>query len=236
MRISLFIFLLSIGQTAFSQNPAITKVRNWRQQNEQTIIREFVSFLSIPDLASDSANIFRNAAFIEKMMQERKIGNIRLLSGKKKGDPPAVFGEITVPGARETIAFYAHYDGQPVNPAQWAKGLEPFTPVLFDGSLLQQGKPIPFPGPTTSTDPSPSTVPGSSTTPASSAASSSAAHPGLYNPEWRIYARGASDDKAGVTAILNAYSALTANGIKPTCNIKFLFEGEEEAGSVHLGL
>jgi acetylornithine deacetylase/succinyl-diaminopimelate desuccinylase-like protein len=50
-----------------------------------------------------------------------------------------------------------------------------------------------------------------------------------------IYARGASDDKAGVTAILNAYEALLANGIRPGCNIKFLFEGEEEAGSVHLG-
>ena len=58
---------------------------------------------------------------------------------------------------------------------------------------------------------------------------------GAFKPEWRIYARGASDDKAGVIAILNAWSALVANGIKPACNIKFLFEGEEEAGSIHLG-
>ncbi|HUR65217.1 MAG TPA: M20/M25/M40 family metallo-hydrolase, partial [Chitinophagaceae bacterium] len=52
--------------------------------------------------------------------------------------------------------------------------------------------------------------------------------------EWRIYARGASDDKAGVAAILNAYVAIMKRGLKPTYNLKFFFEGEEEAGSPHL--
>lgn len=58
---------------------------------------------------------------------------------------------------------------------------------------------------------------------------------GEINPEWRIYARAASDDKAGVMAILNAFDALRAQNISPTLNIKFIFEGEEEAGSPHLG-
>lgn len=56
-----------------------------------------------------------------------------------------------------------------------------------------------------------------------------------FNPEWRIFARSASDDKAGVTAILNAFAALKAKNIPLTSNIKFFFEGEEEAGSPHLG-
>jgi len=55
------------------------------------------------------------------------------------------------------------------------------------------------------------------------------------NPEWRLYARSSSDDKAGVMAILTAFDALRAQGIAPALNIKFLFEGEEEAGSPHLG-
>src|SRR6185503_20651128 len=55
------------------------------------------------------------------------------------------------------------------------------------------------------------------------------------DPEWRIYARSASDDKAGVFAILTALESLKAKGITPTVNIKLLFEGEEEAGSQHLG-
>ena len=58
---------------------------------------------------------------------------------------------------------------------------------------------------------------------------------GEINSEWRIYARGASDDKAGVMGILTAFDALKAQNLAPSINLKFLFEGEEEAGSVHLG-
>src|SRR5215213_68685 len=58
---------------------------------------------------------------------------------------------------------------------------------------------------------------------------------GAINPRWRIYARSSSDDKAGVMAILTAFSALKDKGVALTSNIKFFFEGEEEAGSPHLG-
>jgi acetylornithine deacetylase/succinyl-diaminopimelate desuccinylase-like protein len=58
---------------------------------------------------------------------------------------------------------------------------------------------------------------------------------GDINPEWRLYGRSASDDKAGVMAILTALDALRAQNATPSVNIKFLFEGEEEAGSPHLG-
>ena len=54
------------------------------------------------------------------------------------------------------------------------------------------------------------------------------AAPGL---EWRLYARGASDDKAGVVAILNAVGALKARGAKPSFNLKIVFQGDEEASS-----
>src|SRR6185437_7632775 len=40
---------------------------------------------------------------------------------------------------------------------------------------------------------------------------------------------------AGVMAILTAFDALKAGGLSPSANIKFVFEGEEEAGSSHLG-
>jgi len=58
---------------------------------------------------------------------------------------------------------------------------------------------------------------------------------GEINPEWRLYARAASDDKAGVMAILTAFDAWRAQGTSPSLNLKFIFEGEEEAGSPHLG-
>jgi acetylornithine deacetylase/succinyl-diaminopimelate desuccinylase-like protein len=35
--------------------------------------------------------------------------------GKTVTSTPAVYGEVLVPGAKQTLIFYAHYDGQPVN-------------------------------------------------------------------------------------------------------------------------
>lgn len=54
------------------------------------------------------------------------------------------------------------------------------------------------------------------------------------NPEWRIYGRSASDDKVPFPAILNTLDALKESGIALTSNLKFFFEGEEEAGSPHV--
>jgi len=53
--------------------------------------------------------------------------------------------------------------------------------------------------------------------------------------EYRIYARSASDDKSPIVAMLTALDALRATGNQPSVNIKFFFEGEEEAGSGGLG-
>jgi acetylornithine deacetylase/succinyl-diaminopimelate desuccinylase-like protein len=55
------------------------------------------------------------------------------------------------------------------------------------------------------------------------------------NPEYRIYGRSASDDKAGVMAFLVAIDALKSAGSAPSVNLKLVFDGEEEAGSPHLG-
>ncbi|MFY9573975.1 MAG: M20/M25/M40 family metallo-hydrolase, partial [Blastocatellia bacterium] len=56
-----------------------------------------------------------------------------------------------------------------------------------------------------------------------------------FDPESRIYARSASDDKAPIIAMLVALDALKAANSRPAANLKFLFDGEEEAGSPHLG-
>jgi len=55
------------------------------------------------------------------------------------------------------------------------------------------------------------------------------------DPEWRIYARSAGDDKAPIGALLAALTALREAGRAPSSNLVFFFEGEEEAGSPHLG-
>jgi acetylornithine deacetylase/succinyl-diaminopimelate desuccinylase-like protein len=49
-----------------------------------------------------------------------------------------------------------------------------------------------------------------------------------------IYARGSCDDKGQMYMHVKAYDAMAASGGAP-CNLKFMFEGEEEVGSVNLG-
>ncbi len=53
------------------------------------------------------------------------------------------------------------------------------------------------------------------------------------DPNWRLFARSAGDDKGSIQAVISAFDALKASGIKPTVNIKLLYEGEEEQGSPH---
>jgi len=178
LRSLLLLTLLPILVFAQTQD----KVREYRRANEQQILKEFTTLLAIPNVASDTQNIRRNAALIVEMMKQRGL-NPRLLEGSSPTTPPAVYGEWTTPGAGRTILVYAHYDGQPTDPKQWTE-TAPWEPVFRSG---------------------------------------------------RIYARSASDDKAGVMAILTAFSALKDKGVALTSNIKFLFEGEEEAGSPHLG-
>ena len=193
--------LLLVACTCAGQsNPAAQAARNWRQEHELAIVQEFVGLLSIPNLASDEPNIRRNAAAVSQIL-ERRGAKTRLL--EVSGAPPVVYGEILSPGATRTVVFYAHYDGQPVDPKEWKT--PPWEPVLRNRSLERDGEVIPLP-----------------------------ANGKPFDPEWRIYARAASDDKAPIISIATALDALKAAHLPMKSNIKFVFEGEEEAGSRHL--
>src|SRR4051812_46493399 len=90
---SLFI-LCSHG---FSQSTSLDKVRSYRKGNEQAIITSFFSFLQIPCVATDTANIGKNADFLVKLMQDKGIANVQLLQLQNKKIPPVVYGEVNVP-------------------------------------------------------------------------------------------------------------------------------------------
>jgi acetylornithine deacetylase/succinyl-diaminopimelate desuccinylase-like protein len=55
-----------------------------------------------------------------------------------------------------------------------------------------------------------------------------------YDPEWRLTARAAGDDKGPVIALMAAIDALTAAGAMPDIGIKLILDGEEERGSPSL--
>jgi acetylornithine deacetylase/succinyl-diaminopimelate desuccinylase-like protein len=88
------------------------RVREYRVQQEGAIVRELAEFLAIPNVASDEANIQRNAARLVEMLTARGV-ETELLPIAGRG--PVVFGKLMTPGAKRTVIFYAHYDGQPVD-------------------------------------------------------------------------------------------------------------------------
>ncbi len=181
------------------------EVRDYRMDNEDRIIRELSEFLAIPNIASDTPNIQKNAAHLVEMLEARGI-ETHLLPITGRG--PVVFGKLISAEAKRTVIFYAHYDGQPVDPAAWTDG-KPFEPALRDAAIETGGKRIPFP-------------------------ENTAQHRAIYNDNWRIYARSSSDDKSPIVALLAAIDALHAKKIPLAVNLKVIFEGEEEAGSTNL--
>lgn len=190
--------LAATAQGADSERDAIAA---WTHSHQHALLDEYEAFLRLPNVATDRTAIRRNAEALVQMMERRGLSP-RLLENADRSAPPAVYGEWLVPGATRTLVLYAHYDGQPVDAADWAS--DPWTPVWRRGRL----------------DVAPEIV--------QRDASQS------IDPDWRLYARAASDDKAGVFAILAATDALKAAGLQPTTNLKLFFDGEEEMGSPHL--
>ncbi len=195
------------AQKSTAPTPAqvVQEVRDYRMNNEDRIVRELSEFLAIPNIASDTPNIQRNAAHLVEMLEARGI-ETHLLPISGRG--PVVFGKLLSPEAKRTVIFYAHYDGQPVDPAAWTDG-KPFEPVLRDAAIEAGGKRIPLP-------------------------ENGTRHQAIYNDNRRIYARSASDDKSPIVALLAAIDALRAKKIPLAVNLKVILEGEEEAGSPNL--
>jgi acetylornithine deacetylase/succinyl-diaminopimelate desuccinylase-like protein len=177
------ILLAHAFTVSLAAQTAMEAAHQYTATHQHELVQHFSDLLAIPNVAADPANLKRNADVLVEMLKQRG-AEARLLS--VTGSPSAVYGEIKTPGAKHTIVFYAHYDGQPVTPSEW-KVTPPFTP------LLRQ-----------------------------------------TNGEERIYARGAGDDKAAIFAQLTALDALRAAKIPLKANIRFVWEGEEEAGSPHL--
>ena len=109
---ALLLFLLTKFAAA---DPGLVakQTRDWRTRHEHEILAEFSDLLAIPNLASDTPNIERNANAIRTMFEKRGL-TTQLLT--HEGAPPIIVADLIVPGAKRTIAFYAHYDGQPVDP------------------------------------------------------------------------------------------------------------------------
>jgi acetylornithine deacetylase/succinyl-diaminopimelate desuccinylase-like protein len=175
--------VLILSSVLVAQTPK-DAAQEWRSSHEQQILQEFNELLTIANVASDKADIQRNADVLVRALQRRGVAAKQLVV---PGANPVVYGAVDTPGAKRTIVLYAHYDGQAVTPEEW-ESKAPFRPVTR-----------------------------------------------MVNGEPRIYARSSSDDKAAIMAQLTALDALKAARIPFKANLRFVWEGEEEAGSTNLG-
>jgi acetylornithine deacetylase/succinyl-diaminopimelate desuccinylase-like protein len=118
---------------------------------------------------------------------------------------PLLFAEKSVPEAKKTVLFYFHIDGQPVDRKKWDQP-DPFQPTLKKRDGSGQWETIPM------------------------------EHlEQEYDPEWRIFARSASDDKGPFAMFLTAWDAMVKEGKMPNYNVKIILDFEEEIGSPNLG-
>jgi acetylornithine deacetylase/succinyl-diaminopimelate desuccinylase-like protein len=103
-----------------------------------------------------------------------------------------------------TVLVYLQSDGQPVDPTAWDQE-DPYTPVLK--ALDDEGRFERIPWEWLSRD---------------------------YDPEWRVFARSASDSKGPMTQFLIAMELLDDAGFEADYNLKVIIDTEEEMGSPNL--
>ncbi len=115
---------------------------------------------------------------------------------------PMVFAEWAAGPRAKTVLFYLHFDGQPVTPSEW-KQESPWTPTLKRRAADGSWEPLPI----------------------------DRLFSGDVDPEWRLFARSASDDKGPIVMLLAAADALRARTLVPALNVKVLLDSQEEKGS-----
>lgn len=140
---ALLVFAVATGGNAQSA----VRITN---EQQHAVLQEFVEFLKLPNLASDRVAIRANADQLSAMLASRNLSP-RILEGAAPDEPPVVYGEWITPGAKRTVVFYAHYDGQPTDPRKWTV-TPPWSPV-FHTDIATRGRVMDAPAPGTIINP-----------------------------------------------------------------------------------
>jgi acetylornithine deacetylase/succinyl-diaminopimelate desuccinylase-like protein len=165
---------------------------------------ELVDAVKIPNvMRASTADMRRNADWVEAAFKRHGFTARQLADG----ETPMVYAAAT-PAAKgaKTVLFYAHMDGQAVNPAEWDQP-GPFVPTLKKKRADGTWETMPI----------------------------EALAKGMPDPEWRLFGRSAADDKAPIMMLMAAMDALKAAGKKPAITIKILIDSHEEGGPPTLG-
>ena len=195
------IIFLTLCFVSRSQNkvPTPEQVQKTAHRHALNVFPEYLDFLQIPNDAR-SSDMDANMIWAEKAFQKRGFSTRRLPTGGLDW----VFAEQNFPGARKTVLFYMHIDGQAVDPNKWFQD-NPYQPVLKQQNTQGDWEIIDWNQMSKS-----------------------------INPEWRIFSRSSADAKGPVLMFLAAMDAMREAGWHPNYNLKVIMDSEEEASAPHV--
>lgn len=158
--------------------------------------------LAIPNDANYPEDIEKNIVWVDSIFHEMGFKTKRL----ETETVPLLLADYAFTNPqKQTVLFYFHIDGQPVDPKFWFQE-DPYNAVLkkevagegwidMDWSKLE-GE--------------------------------------VIDPDWRIFARSASDDKSPFVMFITALKEQRDRGTYPDFNLKVILDFEEEKGSPRL--
>lgn len=120
--------LLGGAVLSAAPSPAVVKVREWRAAHERQILAELMQLVSLPNIASNQADILKNADALTTMFEKRGFTVNRITTPGS----PLLVARRDAANAVGTLTFYMHYDGQPTDPKGWTMGA-PFAPRAYLG-------------------------------------------------------------------------------------------------------
>lgn len=116
-------------------NTAAT-VKAYADSHRREIAEEYIQLLSVNNLHGNVEGLQKNADLLVQMMNKR---GLQAEQWPTSTGVPVVFGQKLVLGAKKTILFYIHFDGQPVEPKRWAQE-DPWKPVVRTDTIEAGGK------------------------------------------------------------------------------------------------
>lgn len=204
-KIIIGITLLLLPFTATAENQLNPNtIRAEVDRIKLTALDTYKEYLAIPNDGHNHDDIAVLADWIENAFETRGFQVSRLASPEN----PLLYAKRIVPGAARTILVYLQADGQPVDPSAWFQP-DPYGAVLRESptNTWEQGKMNDIPWDSLQ---------------------------GNINPDWRIYARSASDSKGPNIQFLMALDVLENLGVTTDFNLKVVIDTEEELSSPHL--
>ncbi len=172
----------------------------------QAAVASFPEYLDLLALPNESSRTADMAANADWLVKAFEKRGFRASQFENHGKP-VVFADYPSHSAKaKTVLFYMHFDGQPVIPGQWMQA-NPWGPVV-----KRRGPDGAF-----------------------AEVDRALLLDPKFDPELRVFARSASDDKAPIMMLLASLDLLKQTAISPAVHLKVILDSEEEVNSPGIG-